>query len=228
MEELKLDSISQFKAQQRISKILYSAGFQRQSEQSIIDATFKFLTSLLSLVFNEAIIIRISLMKKNPKVEGKLIMSYFSYVWEEEFYVYSDRFNDEMYFKQKLSRKRMMKLKINKSILHKKIKKLKHLKASIRLKKHQKNEFFLARTSGIDGEELEYLEKCKEQTVFRANHQQIFKALQQLCKFDLNFLNNDPFILQFINYAITIEVKKLVEKTLKLMQNQNELSKVVE
>lgn len=115
-------------------------------------------------------IFRINQLRKSPKMEGKLIINYFSHVWEEEFFVYFERFKEEMFFKQKLQRKRTMKLKINRSFLHYKIGKLRHLKDSIKLKKFQKNSFYLKRTSEIDGEELEFLEKCKEQTLFRANH----------------------------------------------------------
>lgn len=112
-----LDQITLLKTRERINKILYAAGFEMVNSKEIIEESLDFVVKLIRILLGEIIIMKINLIKKNPQQEGKLIMDYFSYVWDEEFYVYSDRFNEEMYFKQKYSRKRMIKMKINKVYL---------------------------------------------------------------------------------------------------------------
>ncbi len=78
----------------RIKKILFSYGFPLTLDSKFRIALADFMSNIVCICFDEMIIAKINNLKNNPLKENKLILDYFAFLFPEEFYIFSERYNE--------------------------------------------------------------------------------------------------------------------------------------
>lgn len=89
-----MDLVTKKRISLKIKKILYSAGFVKDCDNKIVEICIDYLYKIIKEIFSLEIHSRIQLMKKKTKKESKFLLNYFSFVWDIEFYSFSDRFRE--------------------------------------------------------------------------------------------------------------------------------------
>lgn len=206
------------KLEERIKTVLFATGVKKNPEESIIKELVILIYDLIKLIFNKQLISKIKENEKNSLRENKLILDYFSLIFPEEFFTFCDRFKKQDYFKKQRSKKnpKFNRTKFYHFFIKKKMMYLKKLKILIRVHKLEKCEYYEKRSELLNGEDLNYLEKCKEKTLFKFRDiKKVYVVINKFSDIEIDFLKNNKFLIKFVNYLLTMILKSISENLIK-------------
>ena len=206
------------KLEERIKTVLFATGVKKNPEPQIIKESIIFLYDLVKLIFNKKFVTKIKENEKNSLRENKIILDYFSLIFPEEFYIFCDRFKKQDYFKKQRSKinPKFNRTKFYHFFIKKKLMYLKKLKILIRVQKLEKSEYYEKRTELVNGDDLTYLEKCKEKTLFKFRDiKKVYNFITKFSDLEINFLKHNKFMIKFVNYLLTMILKQISENLIK-------------
>ena len=203
-KDIFLNKLEEYEIMNRTKKILFSAGFSFNIKEEILIETIFFVKKLLDIIFNIDIIEKIKNFNNISLKKSKLLIDYFSFLFPEEFYIFSKRTNNQKLFNTKVKKENEYYL-----FFLKKIKKsFSKFEKKINKKKKILSNFSLERTKLLDGESLNFLETCKEKTFFKfSKSKTIYQNILNFCFLEISFIKKDLFLLNFLNYSITKIIK---------------------
>ena len=140
-------------------------------------------------------------------MQERVLLAYLSEVFPLEFVVYHDtmRYKELFSGSQKGEITRYRRRGLKERFVRRRLAKLKHLRPTIKRRRVEKAAFHLRRCRLLHGEEVRFLDACKEARLFRqTNTKNLPSFIERVSGIEALPVLRQPQCVKFLNYLFTV------------------------